>query len=395
MMPGLILVPSRESDFNLKLKTEINSTDTRQPTKNLLSALFCCQMLGAFVAIADDSSLVSLPLGVDKTAYYVPHDNPMTRSKVELGRLLFFDRRLSINNTVSCSSCHLPSRGFSNNTKAAIGIKEKQGNRNTPTIINRIANATQFWDGRAGSLEEQAIGPLTNPIEMGMPSLDAVVDKVSAIKGYRKLFNEAFGSNVSIEGLAKAIASFERTIISGNSRWDQFEAGNSSALSDAEKRGLEIFEGKGRCNQCHSGWNLTDEKIHNLGIGWDQKEVDLGRFQVTGLDEDKGAFKTPTLRDISETGPYMHDGRFASLEKVVEYYNDGAIDNPYLDPEMQRPDMTLEETLARYSKKNSTDAPPVKMLNLTYKEREDLVAFMLALSGEGWQNIQAPEAFPE
>jgi len=230
---------------------------------------------------------------------------------------------------------------------------------------------------------------------MGMPSLDAVVDKVSAIKGYRKLFNEAFGSNVSIEGLAKAIASFERTIISGNSRWDQFEAGNSSALSDAEKRGLEIFEGKGRCNQCHSGWNLTDEKFHNLGIGWDQKEVDLGRFQVTGLDEDKGAFKTPTLRDISETGPYMHDGRFASLEKVVEYYNDGAIDNPYLDPEMQRPDMTLEETLARYSKKNSTDAPPVKMLNLTYKEREDLVAFMLALSGEGWQNIQAPEAFPE
>ena len=140
---------------------------------------------------------------------------------------------------------------------------------------------------------------------------------------------------------------------------------------------------------------MTDEKFHNLGIGWDQKEVDLGRFQVTGLDEDKGAFKTPTLRDISETGPYMHDGRFASLEKVVEYYNDGAIDNPYLDPEMQRPDMTLEETLARYSKKNSTDAPPVKMLNLTYKEREDLVAFMLALSGEGWQNIQAPEAFPE
>jgi cytochrome c peroxidase len=233
---------------------------------------------------------------------------------------------------------------------------------------------------------------------MGMPNLAAVTQKIASIKGYRKLFQEVYAEPVGIDGIAKAIASFERTLLSGNSRWDQFIAGDTAALTTPERRGLGVFIGKGRCNQCHSGWNLTDEKFHNIGIGWDGEPIDQGRFAVTGEARHTGAFKTPTLREISRTAPYMHDGSFETLEEVVDYYSEGVISNPFLDVEMVRPARLLEETMSLYdesSQSGESVSVRVKTLNLTEREKADLVAFMGALEGEGWQQAREPDSFPE
>ena len=355
-------------------------------------------------AVKNFSALLSLPLGLDEEDFYVPEDNPLTAAKIELGRLLFFDRRLSADDSVACSSCHSPDKGFGDNRRVSLGINAQLGGRNAPTIINRFSNVAQFWDGRAKSLEEQAKGPLTNPLEMGMPDLDAVVTKVAAIKGYRERFEKVFDQPVNIDDLARAIASFERTIVSGNSKWDRYIVGDKFALSLSEKRGLEVFEAKGRCNQCHSGWNFTDEKYHNIGIDWDAPQVDLGRFFVTGKEKDIGAFKTPTLRDISRTAPFMHDGRFSQLSEVVDYYNDGGILNPFLSTEMLRPDLSFEQTLERFSEKKNEvgkseggelKTVPIKKLHLSEQEKEDLVAFLIALGGEGWQGLRPPSSFPK
>ena len=373
-------------------------TDMPRLQTNLVLAIITVVLLASCAVDSPvpgpEHNTQSLPLGLDSTNIHIPDDNPMTELKIELGRLLFFDKRLSIDNTTACASCHSPATGFSDGKIVAVGIEGRQGPRNSPSIINRVSNSTQMWDGRLGSLEEQAKGPIVNPLEMGMPSLDAVVAKIGAIKGYQQLFDEAFGESVNIDTMTKAIASFERTILSGDSKWDRYQAGDESALSKKEKRGLELFDGKARCNQCHSGWNFTDEKFHNIGIGWDKRVVDMGRFMATGVDSDRGAFKTPSLRDTDATAPYMHDGRFYTLEEVIEYYNDGAIQNPYLDPEMVRPDLTLEETLERYSSGDDTKPLPVKLLNLTSRERDDLLSFLLALSGRGWQQIQPPPSYP-
>ena len=340
---------------------------------------------------------LQLPSGLSSDSFYIPEDNPLTQDKIDLGRLLFFDVRLSADDSVACAACHAPEKAFTDNSRVSTGINGGQGTRNAPTVINRIAGSEQFRDGRAATLEEQAKGPLISPLEMGMPDHEAVMKKVKGIAGYRVLFEGAFGRQANIEDLARAIASFERTIVSGNSRWDQYVAGDRAALTEAEKRGLAFFQGKGRCTQCHSGWNLTDEKYHNIGIGWDLPEPDLGRFQVTDDENDKGAFRTPTLREVALTGPYMHDGRFDTLEQVMEYYSSGVIANPHLDVEMRRSNLSLEETLELYGQDDRSErrqAFLVQNLHLSEQEKADLVAYMKALTGEGWQDIKPPGSFP-
>jgi cytochrome c peroxidase len=341
-----------------------------------------------------------LPMGLDVSEYIVPNDNPMTDSKVEIGRLLYFDTRLSLDGTVSCAFCHSPRFAFTDGLKVSKGIKSQSGNRSAPTIVNRAFSDAQFWDGRAESLEAQVTGPMTNPIEMGMPSLEYVTEVVAGIRGYRVLFKKVFDREVNIEDIARAMASFERTILSGNAPYDRFQAGDTDAISESAKRGLKLFEDKARCNQCHSGPNFTDEKYHNVGVDWDGNTVDLGRYLVTGQAADIGAFKTPTLREIDLTGPYMHDGSLATLEETIEFYDKGGNRNPFLDVEMARPTRSLDMMLAMFEDKTntSTELTPdeeLAKLNLTSQDKVDLVNFLKALGGEGWQHIEPPDSFPE
>jgi cytochrome c peroxidase len=274
-----------------------------------------------------------------------------------LGRLLYFDKRLSIDDTVACVTCHDPAHGFAEPRKTSSGVGGKVGGRNAPTVLNRLFSKEQFWDGRAEDLEAQAKGPLVNPIEMAMPSLDAVVARVRGVAGYRPLFEEAFGSpEVTIDRIAQAIAAFERRVLTGGSPFDRYVAGDHAAMGDGAIRGMAIFNEKGNCDTCHSGFNFTDESYHNLGVGMDAATPDLGRYEVTKADVDRGAFKTPTLRNVATTGPYMHDGSEPNLRAVVVFYDAGGRPNPWLSKEM-RP------------------------LALSQREIDDLVAFLEALTG--------------
>ena len=313
----------------------------------------------------------AVPLGLEEPASYIPADNPQTAKKIELGRHLFFDKRLSRNNTIACASCHLPGLAFTDGKPVSTGINTLKGGRSAPAAINRVYSKAQFWDGRADTLEDQSIGPFVNPVEHGFIDHNEMVAKMKTIAGYRKLFQEVFGREIVIGDVGKAIASFQRTILSGNSAVDRFDVGGEEkALSEAAQRGLELFRGKARCTRCHSGFNFTDEKFHNLGIGWDTNTVDLGRYMVTKNPEDIGAFKTSTLREIARTAPYMHDGRFKTLDEVVNFYNQGGIANPHRD---------------------NTLIP----LEMSEQEKADLVAFLKSLNGEGWQQITAPTSFPK
>ena len=321
--------------------------------------------------LAEDAT-PEIPLGLDEEGYQVPADNPLTKNKIELGRLLFFDKRMSKDNTISCSTCHIPSLAFTDGQPVSAGIKRQQGGRSAPTAINRGFSKVQFWDGRALTLEAQSVGPLTNPIEHGFPNNDDVIAKINTIEGYKKLFNNAFGtSTITIQQVGKAIASFQRTLLSGNSPFDRFDwDGDEKAISESAKRGKKLFFGKARCNLCHFGTNFSDEKFHNIGIGWGGETVDVGRYNVTREKKDIGAFKTPTLREISMTAPYMHDGRFATLEEVIEHYSRGGVKNPFLDNQ-------------------------IIPLNLTESEKRDIVEMLRTLNGEGWQHVKAPTSFPE
>jgi cytochrome c peroxidase len=298
------------------------------------------------------------PLGVPEPI--VPEDNPVTPEKVALGKKLYFDKRLSADNTISCATCHDPEKGFADAAPVSTGIDGQKGVRSAPTTLNAANYDLQFWDGRAPSLEEQAKAPLINPVEMGMPSHDAVVEKLRGIKEYQQAFQNTFGEEITIDNIARAIASFERTLLSGNSPFDRFMyGGDENALSDEAKKGLVVFEGKGRCITCHEfvgGYALfTDNKFHNLGVGMDRPDPDLGRHDVTKEEKDKGAFKTPTLRDIALTAPYMHDGSERTLEDVVEFYDRGGDPNPFLSGE-------------------------IRPLNLTEEEKKALVEFMKSLT---------------
>jgi len=264
----------------------------------------------------------------------IPPDNPQNNAKIELGKLLFFDKRLSADGTVSCASCHNSNFGFSDALSVSVGIRGQKGRRSAPTIINAAytdAAGPLFWDGRAESLEEQALGPITNPIEMGN-TIENVVTLINGRTGYRALFFQAFADSVATaERIAKAIASFERTIISRNARFDRYLAGDQSALTSQEKRGLDIFMGEGHCINCHNGPNLTDNKFHNIGV--EGGVVDLGRFEVTQHPSDLYRFRTPTLRNIEKTAPYFHNGSAKTLEEAVRFYHNTGRLSWVLSPE--------------------------------------------------------------
>ncbi len=272
-------------------------------------------------------------------------DNPQTDAKIELGKQLYFDKRLSSDNTVSCASCHDPKKGWSNGEPNAEGVDGQRGDRNSPTIINTAYQRFQFWDGRAGSLEEQALGPIANPIEMNL-SIEDAVKRVAAIEGYAKQFKAIFGGPVTDERIAKAIAAFERTVLSGNAPYDRFKAGDENALSEKAELGRKLFFGKANCSSCHSGSNFTDNAFHNIGVGVTAEKQDVGREKISGLSGDRGAFKTPTLRDIHRTGPYMHDGSMSTLEEIVEHYAKGGVANDQLDEEIFKLKLSDEDKQA-------------------------------------------------
>lgn len=317
-------------------------------------------------------------------------ENPLTRAKIELGRQLYFDGRLSSDESISCASCHDPQHGFADRRSFSLGVNDQQGGRNAPAAYNRLLSDAQFHDGRAASLEDQATGPIANPIEMSNTH-DACVGCLAGIEGYRLQFGQLFADGLTIENVARAIACFERVIVTGTSPWDHHErlasfekayaddleyldeleeedpdlydeyqellaAARAEPVGEAAVRGGELFFGKAKCSVCHHGANYTDEQYHNLGVGMDADEPDLGRFEVTGEDEDRGAFKTPTLRNVELTAPYMHDGSLKTLGEVIDWYDKGGHENAWL----------------------SADIAP---LGLGEQEKADLVAFLESLTG--------------
>jgi cytochrome c peroxidase len=311
-------------------------------------------------SLAADGAASAIPAGLKPLR--VPDDNPQTPEKIELGKQLYFDPRLSCDDTVSCASCHDPKKGWSNGEAFATGVRTQVGGRSAPTIINSAYFDLQFWDGRAHRLEGQALGPIANPIEMDHKIEDCVI-KLNKIPGYRQQFRKVFNSDATPDNVAKAIAAFERTILSGNAPYDQFKAGTKTALSEPARKGMKVFFGKGHCSACHVGGNFSDAAFHNIGVGFDKEKPDLGRYEVTKVEGDKGAFKTPTLREIARTAPYMHDGRFKTLEEVVEYYDKGCHPNPQLDEEIFPLKLTAEEKadLATFLKEGlaSPDYPDI------------------------------------
>ncbi len=282
---------------------------------------------------------VIIPLGLD-LYLPAPESNPLTAEKIELGRQLFSDTRLSADGSISCATCHDPNRAFSSEEPVAVGVFGRIGRRNAPAIINRGYGRSFFWDGRVTTLEEQVLRPIEDPFEMG-----SAVDDAAARIG------------LSRDEVSHALASFVRSILSGNSRFDRFVYGDRTALTEEERRGLEIFGGKGRCSTCHIGSTLSDERFHNTGVAFaDGRFLDDGRFGVTGREPDRGAFRTPTLRDVARTAPYMHDGSLPTLEAVVAFYSGGG-----------RPNLHLDDR--------------IRPLRLSDDEQAALVAFLRSLSG--------------
>jgi cytochrome c peroxidase len=355
------------------------------------------------------------PLGITARLQDLP--SPPTPETVRLGRWLFFDGRLSSDGTVSCATCHQPEHAFSDAKPRAVGVEGRVGTRKAPSVVN-LAYPTKphfFWDGRADSLEAQAVGPMMNHSEMGNAEPEVVLARLQSIQGYRTAFARAFGDErIDLNRVAKAIADYERTRMSGDSPWDRWQAkmdeGDAAILakiaraalpaSDYEetagestqsdpdksladfrdgkhisasvKRGHALFHGKASCNTCHLGPTFSDSQFHNLGIGFDSKKgtfSDDGRFAVTRDPADRGSFKTPSLRDLAKRAPYLHDGSAATLREVVELYDKGGIANPNLSPK-------------------------IKPLGLNERDITDLLAFLSALEGTGYHDA-GPSAFPQ
>ena len=302
----------------------------------------------------------------------IPPDNPQTPEKIALGQKLFFDGRLSADKTVACSTCHDPARAFTDGRPVSIGIHGHTGQRNAPTILNALFNKTQFWDGRAKTLEEQAALPIVNSMEMGQPSLDAAVARIAAIGEYRRAFRRVFGGPPNGPDLLRAIASYERTQLAFDSPFDRYISGNKNAIDASATRGWTVFNTRGRCNKCHAltedkrdATNFTDHDFHNIGIGiirhnvaalahqaqqlvnsGDSAAIDnaaiqtemsaLGRYLISKKESDIASFKTPNLRNVLVTGPYFHDGSQETLWDVVDHYNKGdGLHNPHLDEDIQ------------------------------------------------------------
>lgn len=314
---------------------------------------------------------IAVPLGLPPLP--IPADNPPTVETVALGRKLYYDTTLSSNNSLSCASCHSPGQSFADGQRFSRGASGKEGVRNALTILNAAYYPVEFWDGRAVNLEAQSGVPMANPVEMNQPH-EVSVSKLNAIPAYRKDFAKAFGPGpVTIDKIQKAIASFERTLLSANSPFDRYTyGGDKNAMTPSAIRGLAVFKDKnrGNCAACHTIGNsyalFTDGKFHNIGVGVDDNGniTDLGRYVVTKRAGDQGSFRTPTLRNIAKTAPYMHDGSEKTLKDVVDYYVGGGNSNPYLDKD-------------------------IRPLTLTAQDRADLVAFLQSLTGE-----TPPQALP-
>jgi cytochrome c peroxidase len=267
-------------------------------------------------------------------AVSVPPDNPQTTLKILLGKQLYFDTRLSQDNTISCATCHDPAKGWSDEGPTSEGIAGQRGGRRAPPVSNSAYSPLQFWDGRAPSLEEQAKGPIANPIEMGNTH-DVMLKTVDGISGYVDEFKHAFGTEkVTLDHVAQAIAAYERTVVTTDSPFDRYVRGAETAMTEQEQKGLEIFNGKGHCTACHWGPNFSDGRFHNLAVTeFNPAKPDEGRYLITKDTRDKGAFKTPTVRDAALRAPYMHSGTEKTLRDVVELYNAGGrTGDPNLDP---------------------------------------------------------------
>ncbi len=285
----------------------------------------------------------------------IPEDNPMTPEKVALGRQLFFDKRLSGDGSRSCYSCHLCENGLTDGLPTAIGAREKKLTRSSPTLWNIGYHSEFYWDGRSGSLEKQALAAWKGG-NMGA-DLEAATARINALSGYRSQFQTLFGGEATPERIVQAISAFERTIISGDTPFDRWRAGDEAAVGEEVKRGYEVFK-KLECDNCHDGVLLTDMQYHNVGIGMDAEKPDVGRFKVTEKEEDTGAFKTPTLRDIAKSGPYFHNGSVATLEEAVDLMIEGGKPNKYLDR-------------TNLKKRKATEA-----------EKKDLIAFLGSLTND-------------
>lgn len=286
-----------------------------------------------------------------------PADNQLTPDRAELGKILFFDPRLSGSNWISCATCHNPALGWSDGLPTAMGVGMKTLSRATPTILNTAYNRIQMWDGRTPTLEEQATGPVESPDEMN-ENLEDLFKELSAIPGYKELFEKSYpGEGISKKTISKAIASFERAVVSTESPFDNWRKGDTKAVSESAKRGFTLFENKANCTACHQGFNFVDNGFHNIGLKKISGTQDEGRFAHKKVKVLKGAFKTPTLRDIALTAPYMHNGTYKTLREVVDHYNRGGDNKENLDPNL-------------------------KPLNLTEQEKGDLVAFMQSLTGK-------------
>lgn len=386
----------------------------------MLTRLFAVIILFIAAVLAESYSVVRAtmpgpapgplaePKGTDQTGFpedlykwVVPADNPQTPAKVELGKKLFFDARLSVDNTVACANCHDPSKGFTDQLPTSMGVHAKFGKRNAPTVLNALFNIEQFWDGRAPTLEDQAGQPVLNPVEMGMPNEETVIDKIKSLSDYPPLFKDAFGEEPNYKNVEGAIAVYERTQISFDAPFDRFITGNQSALTAQQKRGWAIFNGQGRCMSCH-GWNptrplFTDDRFHNIGVsaheakfvpharealamlsqGGSAQQIDqlaissdvseLGRFLVTKQPHDIGAFRTMGLRNLYITQPYFHDGSQATIWDTLDHYNKGGVQNPFLDGGM---------------------VP----LGMSEAQEDDLAAFLLSLTSNRYME-QAQKEF--
>ncbi|MDG1874062.1 MAG: cytochrome c peroxidase [Mariniblastus sp.] len=364
----------------LRFRQNCNSVQTRFIAVSacfVLLTLFTPVALEAKVVNDDDKPILpvddlpakistnKVPMGF-KTLPKSPADNPTTEAKAKLGRRLFFDPILSNDQTVSCASCHQPKHGFASPNTVAIGIGGKKGTRNAPTVLNRGYGAAFSWDGRDASLEQQALGPLKSESELG-GDVATVIQNVKKDAAYVEAFASVFSESksdtpeesVTLENIAKAIACFERTLTTGNSKVDRFRNEEYEALTKEARQGLWIFESRGGCWRCHNGPNLADDEFHNTGVGFGMKDRDLGRSKITEDSSHKFQFKTPGLRDVEHTAPYMHDGSVKTLREVVEFYNKGgAPDDPNLDKQMKPLKLTDEEVgfLVEFLKALSGDA---------------------------------------
>ena len=270
-------------------------------------------------SLSDVDSVV--PDGFDPIP--IPSHNPLTRNKVLLGQRLFFEPLLSVDSTVSCATCHLPNTFFADRKAISPGVGGRLGTRNTPSLINIAYHKLFFWDGGSITLEHQVFGPLQNPDEMGL-DLASVLQRLGSIPIYQKAFEDVFGEAPSLRGLTQALGAYQRTLLSGGSRYDSYKAGNDMALTPAEKRGHDLFKGRAGCLHCHTGFLLTNLSFENNGLPISKE--DSGRARITGLREDYGKFKVPSLRNIAQTAPYMHDGRMATLYDVIDHYSRGGHD---------------------------------------------------------------------